>query len=667
MSKVSEGIYIGDWHNAQDLNFLKRHKITHILCLASELREIFPKKFKYKKLPIVDNSGFKIINYFDEATEFIHKAIKNRKPSKNPFSRKNSNSSRRSRMSKQPSILIHCSNGNSRSCTIAIAYLIKYQKINFETAFSIIKRLRKNSMPNLGFVLQLRKYEKKLMKMRKMLTLYEKQKQGKLQTSENREKKRLREEHFIETVFQKKSSNPFIQSLETGDQVTSQLKSSMIPKLDFAPHSKQFFFPSRNNSRKSLSRKKSRMTNKSHEQSPYLPSNLDNEEAEALVVRLPGAARSRSRSRNNSVTASGRKRSRSRSRSRLSRNGSEKNFSRKSSRGTGKYWKLRKPRPAKSQKRVRRKRSRSLGRNKYFLKNSKKIFSRRRNSGSVSRVATSTTLILQRQSPLPSERKLAILQEPIKDLLKKQAHPKETSKSRSRSKFMGSDENYTRIFDTSETFGSKASGRRNKKENKAFTLAAGSRREVFHRRKSLETHDSSRREIKVSEYIEEKSREVSIKRKRKSKSKLSKGKVRSKSRYQKVRSKPKILARLKKNYDRSVESKNMVEKFTFGVKRRRSKSKKRSSNKPKKFIKYKKKNFDELRKELGLEEESVNTGYADFSMDKENCDVNVSKSFKRFMEIGDFSECTEREGITERRRGATGGYDFGRKTRWFEY
>lgn len=167
------------------------------------------------------------MNYLDEATEFIHNALNS-----NPEDTKSRSPNRSRKGKREPSILIHCSNGNSRSASVMIAYLMKYQELNFETALSIVKRLRKRAIPNLGFVIQLRKYEKKLMKVRKVIDLYEKSRQVAMENHHDIEGKKQREDLFIETVFQKKIENPFFKTLETGDQVTSQIQNYVIPKLE---------------------------------------------------------------------------------------------------------------------------------------------------------------------------------------------------------------------------------------------------------------------------------------------------------------------------------------------------------------------------------------------------------------------------------------------------
>ena len=59
-------------------------------------------------------------------------------------------------------ILVYCRAGQSRSATLCIAYFMKYHNMSYEQAFQFVKYRRPIIHPNLGFVHQLKDYEKKL-------------------------------------------------------------------------------------------------------------------------------------------------------------------------------------------------------------------------------------------------------------------------------------------------------------------------------------------------------------------------------------------------------------------------------------------------------------------------------------------------------------------------
>ena len=58
--------------------------------------------------------------------------------------------------------LVVCTAGISRSATVCIAYLMKYEGVSYDQAFNKVKEARKFIKPNHGFVAFLKEYEKKL-------------------------------------------------------------------------------------------------------------------------------------------------------------------------------------------------------------------------------------------------------------------------------------------------------------------------------------------------------------------------------------------------------------------------------------------------------------------------------------------------------------------------
>ena len=58
--------------------------------------------------------------------------------------------------------LVHCMAGASRSTSLVLAYLMKYEKINLKNAFISVKKRRETARPNVGFWEQLIKYEIKI-------------------------------------------------------------------------------------------------------------------------------------------------------------------------------------------------------------------------------------------------------------------------------------------------------------------------------------------------------------------------------------------------------------------------------------------------------------------------------------------------------------------------
>ena len=140
--EIIDKIYIGSYLNAKNFQELESNNIKYILNCTSECKNLFEDKIKYLKLDIKDQNDFPIENYFDKGIQFIKDSLNNN----------------------DGNILIHCMEGKSRSTTLLMAYLIKYQNENTNSAYKIIKSKRQLTMPNLGFMYKLREYEKNIKK-----------------------------------------------------------------------------------------------------------------------------------------------------------------------------------------------------------------------------------------------------------------------------------------------------------------------------------------------------------------------------------------------------------------------------------------------------------------------------------------------------------------------
>jgi hypothetical protein len=67
-------------------------------------------------------------------------------------------------MKQNKKILIHCYAGLSRSASLVIAYLIKYHRTDFHFSYDFINSKRNNYpiKPNIGFIKQLKDFEKQV-------------------------------------------------------------------------------------------------------------------------------------------------------------------------------------------------------------------------------------------------------------------------------------------------------------------------------------------------------------------------------------------------------------------------------------------------------------------------------------------------------------------------
>lgn len=113
--------------------------MTHILNVTTMAMEDFTEKFTYKHVFVTDVPETNIVEKFDECFAFI-------------------NTARQS----GGCVLVHCMAGVSRSASVVIGYLMKFNNMNFTTAFEHVKQQRPCICPNEGFVRQLKELDKQL-------------------------------------------------------------------------------------------------------------------------------------------------------------------------------------------------------------------------------------------------------------------------------------------------------------------------------------------------------------------------------------------------------------------------------------------------------------------------------------------------------------------------
>lgn len=136
MSKIVNGVYIGNWRDANNRIFLTTNKITHVLCSASELRPVYTNDYQYLHCKAQDTFVFDITQHFHEAADFIHQAVSNK-----------------------GKVLVHCYAGVSRSSSFVLAYLIKHQNMKLKEALTLCRQKRKIVNPNPNFISHLKRWE----------------------------------------------------------------------------------------------------------------------------------------------------------------------------------------------------------------------------------------------------------------------------------------------------------------------------------------------------------------------------------------------------------------------------------------------------------------------------------------------------------------------------
>ena len=136
-TQILDWLFLGTFSNACDIEELRRNKINYILNCAVECNNTkLPMDIEEYHLDVKDSEKFDIIEYFNEANDFINKCRLD-----------------------GGKILVHCKFGISRSPTFIIAYLSRYNKLTIDEALRFVAQKRSQIKPNKGFMNQLYLYE----------------------------------------------------------------------------------------------------------------------------------------------------------------------------------------------------------------------------------------------------------------------------------------------------------------------------------------------------------------------------------------------------------------------------------------------------------------------------------------------------------------------------
>ena len=142
ITEIIPNLFLGSHADALDLSLLQIKQIKWILNVAQECDSgscIHAEK--YLKIELNDHSDELISKEFNQAFAFINQA-----------------------QAAKEGILVHCRRGISRSTTIVIAYLMNKEagKKSFNEAYKEVLEKRPCINPNLGFVINLERYEQQL-------------------------------------------------------------------------------------------------------------------------------------------------------------------------------------------------------------------------------------------------------------------------------------------------------------------------------------------------------------------------------------------------------------------------------------------------------------------------------------------------------------------------
>lgn len=132
MSKITEQIFIGNYKDASNRDWLDKNNITHIVNATADLPNYFTNHYKYLQLRLDDTLYQSLYEVLEPSYKFIYNAVGN-----------------------GGTVLIHCHAGISRSVSIAIYFLMKVNRSTYLKTLDFIRTKRIIANPNPGFARQL--------------------------------------------------------------------------------------------------------------------------------------------------------------------------------------------------------------------------------------------------------------------------------------------------------------------------------------------------------------------------------------------------------------------------------------------------------------------------------------------------------------------------------
>jgi len=149
MHEICPNLWLGSLRAATDQAALAQRGITHVLSVG--LPEVQMRSRQRKRIPASaedplslerlvicedDASSSRLDRHFEASCEFIAEGLVG-----------------------EGAVLVHCVAGQSRSCTLVVAYLMREEKWPLQAALDFVKQRRLKVQPNIGFMDQLRSYE----------------------------------------------------------------------------------------------------------------------------------------------------------------------------------------------------------------------------------------------------------------------------------------------------------------------------------------------------------------------------------------------------------------------------------------------------------------------------------------------------------------------------
>jgi len=138
IAEVTDHLYLCA-ARAVNVHSLREKDVTCVINATNELPNLPISSVEYVKVAVDDSPFANISSFFDKIADKIHETQKS-----------------------GGKTLVHCVAGVSRSASLCIAYLMKYDNMSLRDAYEYVKERRPIIRPNNGFFRQLIDYERKL-------------------------------------------------------------------------------------------------------------------------------------------------------------------------------------------------------------------------------------------------------------------------------------------------------------------------------------------------------------------------------------------------------------------------------------------------------------------------------------------------------------------------
>jgi protein-tyrosine phosphatase len=164
ISKITDNIYISGYLIGKNISFLKENNFTHVIncCVGSSselndlnedsIKQIYERNnIKYLSIYLRDDPEVDIFYHFFQVINFLESEEKKG----------------------DEKILFHCKEGISRAPAMVAGYLMWKRKYNFNEVIDLIKSKRNCVDINLGFNIQLNKWENYLINAKKKKKIFD--------------------------------------------------------------------------------------------------------------------------------------------------------------------------------------------------------------------------------------------------------------------------------------------------------------------------------------------------------------------------------------------------------------------------------------------------------------------------------------------------------------